>query len=66
MAWLRFAVITHVQALTLGEQEILLGQAPDVKQLAVKAQPILRHHLEQALAAWEKCTATGFTAPQVD
>lgn len=59
MAWLRFAIITHVQALALGEQEILLGQQPDVKQVAVKAQPVLRHHLEQAVAAWEKCAQSG-------
>jgi putative membrane protein len=55
--WLRLQISTHVRALVLGEMEMRYGQSPDVKELAAKSAPILQHHLDEATAAMQTCTA---------
>lgn len=55
-AWLRDQWAAHVRAIELGEREQRSGWSPEVKALAVRSEPVLRHHLEEVVEAAAECT----------
>ncbi|WIY00863.1 DUF4142 domain-containing protein [Amycolatopsis mongoliensis] len=55
-AWLRDQIAAHLRGLAQGERETRNGWSPEVKALAARSAPVLRHHLDQALAAAVACT----------
>ncbi|MEU4250165.1 DUF4142 domain-containing protein [Amycolatopsis sp. NPDC026612] len=57
-AWLRDQVAAHLRATALGEWETRYGWSSAVKALAARSEPVLRHHLDETLAAIEACAAT--------
>jgi putative membrane protein len=56
VTWLRDQIAAHVRALAAGEAETSYGWSAEVRALAARSEPVLRHHLEQATAALETCT----------
>ena len=57
VAWLRDQLEVHLRSIAQGEQETRYGWSPEVKELAARSAPVLRHHLEEVLAAEGACTA---------
>ncbi|MEQ0563986.1 DUF4142 domain-containing protein [Amycolatopsis sp. NEAU-NG30] len=55
-AWLRDQFAAHVRAIELGEREQRIGWSPEVKSLAARSEPVLRHHLEEVQEAAAECT----------
>jgi len=55
-AWLRDRIAAHAEAIAAGEREGRHGWSPEVKALAVRTEPVLRHHLAEAAAALDACT----------
>jgi putative membrane protein len=55
-AWLRDQIAAHLQAVALGERETRYGWSPEVKALADRSAPVLRHHLQEAVTALGTCT----------
>ncbi|WP_051767608.1 DUF4142 domain-containing protein [Amycolatopsis vancoresmycina] len=54
-AWLRDQIAAHVRVLAVGDAETRYGWSAEVRALAVRAEPVLRHHLEEAVGALETC-----------
>ncbi|WIV54719.1 DUF4142 domain-containing protein [Amycolatopsis nalaikhensis] len=55
-AWLRDQLAAHLRGLAEGEVETRSGWSPEVKDLAARTAPVLRHHLEEVVAAMAECT----------
>jgi putative membrane protein len=54
-AWLRQQSVWHHEAIELGRQQLSHGRSPEVKALAKKAAPVIRHHLRLIDQAKEHC-----------
>ncbi|WP_206795471.1 DUF4142 domain-containing protein [Amycolatopsis sp. MtRt-6] len=54
-AWLHDQLAAHVSAIESSERETRQGWSPEVKDLAARSVPVLRHHLEEVVSALEAC-----------
>lgn len=53
--WLLDQLAAHVSAIALTDRETRQGWSPEVKDLAARSAPVLRHHLEEVVSALEAC-----------
>ncbi|MGW3965126.1 DUF4142 domain-containing protein [Amycolatopsis sp. NPDC005003] len=56
LTWLRDQIAAHVRTVALAEAETGYGWSAEVRALAARSEPVLRRHLEEAVAALETCT----------